>query len=1530
MREPLRKILETEEQRRTGQPRPGAAPPGGLRVTLRPTSEAVIARREDANATPEHRAADHVPLERTASLAAPDAVQDARTSGTNSQTVEAHRQLPPNAPAEATPPTGLGNLNFKVAQNGAGAAPSAPLEFSDFGGLTAPRAAANLPTNGAIPTSLPPMLQGVDPAALSVGQWMSVLNNTFADHQPPQGRYSAVTNALEAAPADLRLELRSRFLTRQNPNSAQTQRLLETLRGRDAERSNQQRADGTRAALRDQRSTLPGQHAHQPFSLEPLPPATELGDREPQADRGLQERGGVTTEAKRAETLHATAPKATRSAPRAKAQTQAPKIQKPVRRASEQLPALQPSAARTNAEPTAPGFTAEKPPAAAKPSSRKPGANSAEVQLKRPDLKGADATQRAQIERELKQSQTHAAQFMQGMRARQTRLERLRSSLPTNIRNATRSAVTSTQAAGRQQRAAVTARIAQLIAQASATAASTERQINSRAAAAKAAVPRITQTLSQQMKTAHGDALTQAEAKREPQRAVIDRAYEGKRGAFQAGGEAIGAKALPKADVKAQAYLARPTPADQDGLLYMGVRESDRNKARADAAHQVGASYATGLPEEAAKQLDKLKSGSEEGFGVEHDFGQLEELIFKPFRTSADDVQKNGLDALKTSETQALQGIEQAKAQFTQSLQARLQSTLAQLNAERGSLTQVIDHLTARNVAQISTQGNASVERVNTTLRTLAQGVDRAMSGVQGKLKTQGAPKPKDLQRVLRAIEKQVETALGTQIKGVQQSTTQTQKQLETLSAQGAARLGQTASSGLAKARSTEAQLIQAAAGLIAAATQSFQALEQSHQTGAQKHLQSTQASYKQMLGGVDQIISATPAELDKKLSAALESMKAGLEQSLESMNGVIEKNAEDAASKVPPRWKGLLKILLVIAVLIVVALVLGPAVIAAAGTLLGSGLLGAIVGGAILGAVSGAVIQMGSNVIDEKPIMEGVAKAALTGAVAGAVGGFLGAGVGALTSGITSTGARIAVGGTLDVGVGLVSGGVGQLAGGDSIGQVLEGFKPDRLLETLSSPDQLIGMAMSIASHKSLPPGSRVHVDGVDAPRLNLMERTQARFAGAGENFGFKVADVTGLKTANVRTNVNPELRPNQQEVSGYSQGRVKLEVSANVNPRDVRIHEEVARQVRADNSRLTQLKENVFGSNRETPINSRKYELEFEASKHNKMAEWREAEAIKLSAAHPDRPRLLAEASALRERAKIFTNESNHLNDQLPKGKIAADNDVFNLDPKQAKNNMWPNKGRPSNFSRDTLDTLAAQQPNEHVAGTRNLDGDLSRNHIIAFDHRVKVTVNEIRGMTVQEVTQHIKSKYGIDVPENTIKSVLETMKIPLTGDYNDPKGLYVGDSGDNSSLGSQMRHANDRRGKIDPITDPDAFKAASREVAELTVDVPEGKVGGQALQTNDLRTIADINDIHTNWNEINTLRTEAREVNTGAKPYADASPEFQDAFTDYAALKTKIEHLRALCKDGSPEANQQTREALIQAVQMERLMSEVLFTR
>ncbi len=653
------------------------------------------------------------------------------------------------------------------------------------------------------------------------------------------------------------------------------------------------------------------------------------------------------------------------------------------------------------------------------------------------------------------------------------------------------------------------------------------------------------------------------------------------------------------------------------------------------------------------------------------------------------------------------------------------------------------------------------------------------------------------------------------------------------------------------------------------------------------------------------------------------------------------------------------------------------------------AGAIGAVVGGAIVGALSGAVIQMGNNAIDGKAIFEGVGQAMLVGAISGAVGGGLGY---AFSSGAnaasTASNTFLQTIGTkansfagkmvLDQLNGAVSG---------QFSSLLTTGKFQSFKELLQDPSTWIGFATSAATTRGggptrvstdtpnaprinadvnaprvnidTPNAPRVNTDSPNAPRVNtdapnsprvdadvpkpsrierfqnrvesVQEYFQGKGATIGEKAGFQYGDLTGAKHVKIRTETNPNIGPEGQRISGFDQGKTKLEVGEGAHPNDVKVHEDVAKQTRADNSAVGKLKEKLFGGKGDAEVNSRKYELEFEAKKHDQMAAWREKAALDLPEGSTQRQKLLTEAENLRSRAEDFRKQSGDSNNSdNPFGKIAVDDDIFSKTSKEAKRDMWGEKGRPSTFLTDTLEALAVRQPNEHVENTTNLEPNLSRNHVVAFDHNVRVSINELHGMTVAEATAYIKNKYGIDVPENTVKGILDTVKMPLVTEYNKPDGLYVGDSGDNSSLGSRMRHANERRANIDPIANPDEFRAVSREVAELTVDVPNGKINGADLTTRETQAIQKINELEQNWDQINQLRNEATEINRGTKKLSEATPEFAETFREYQLLKVRIDQLKTAAQSGNINANSQIRESLVKAVQMQRLLSEVLFSR
>jgi hypothetical protein len=132
---------------------------------------------------------------------------------------------------------------------------------------------------------------------------------------------------------------------------------------------------------------------------------------------------------------------------------------------------------------------------------------------------------------------------------------------------------------------------------------------------------------------------------------------------------------------------------------------------------------------------------------------------------------------------------------------------------------------------------------------------------------------------------------------------------------------------------------------------------------------------------------------LEQGFAQSAAGLEQGLRGALTKMEAEIRQKAEENADAVPPRWKSIVKWVLIIAVVVVVALVIGPFVIGAVGAALGTGaVMTGIIAGAIVGAATGATIQVINNWASNRPLGEGVVRAAVIGAIGGAVGGGFGA----------------------------------------------------------------------------------------------------------------------------------------------------------------------------------------------------------------------------------------------------------------------------------------------------------------------------------------------------------------------------------------------------------------------------------------------------------------------------------------------------------------------------------------------------------
>jgi hypothetical protein len=205
----------------------------------------------------------------------------------------------------------------------------------------------------------------------------------------------------------------------------------------------------------------------------------------------------------------------------------------------------------------------------------------------------------------------------------------------------------------------------------------------------------------------------------------------------------------------------------------------------------------------------------------------------------------------------------------------------------------------------------------------------------------------------------------------------------------------------------------------------------------------SQRAGFKQL---IEQASKAGTDGMAKALSSLTESAKAitdqsgkslknsgvelekNLRQSKQGLECEITKQATEAASKEAPAWKKVLAVLLVILVIVIVVAVTiltGGAALAALGPL-GMIAVGAVIGAAV-GAATSALLAMAGNLWSNRPVMQGVAHAALVGAITGAIGGGIGAGVGVAFKGASLAvqyGAAMVTSGVLDAAGQFVMGG--------------------------------------------------------------------------------------------------------------------------------------------------------------------------------------------------------------------------------------------------------------------------------------------------------------------------------------------------------------------------------------------------------------------------------------------------------------------------------------------------------------------------
>jgi hypothetical protein len=667
--------------------------------------------------------------------------------------------------------------------------------------------------------------------------------------------------------------------------------------------------------------------------------------------------------------------------------------------------------------------------------------------------------------------------------------------IPVRIQATAENAKARVRAAVEQQKAAVTAQITQQRAKAHSKAQATIAQIQAQYQAAVGAIPGETAKAREKVSAEYATSVKSVDAREKSQVTQIEGIYARAGSEFRNAGARVGDEAVRIANQKASEYKSRDSGAAQvASFLGLGAvsdvafgTDTLKNKARAQAAESVGQEYKKALiakGEECAKQAEQ---------GKQKDIDTVRQTAAKS-RETLQTQQKAALDSLNAAEQQAKQQAQQAQTQLNQTANQSLEATLTSLDQQQATQLQMLTAQGQQQIAAIEGSAQKAIASLQNAINQSASGLRGTLQTFQAQAKTAQAPDPDALSAAVAQAQGQIDGEIGkirAQVEqgiaaSVQSITQSGQQSVEGLSSvgQGAIESATTLSQGLTTTMT----------GLAQSATDTFKQIQQAHTKTTAQTATTAVDGFKQVTEGIEKTFQEMSKGLESQFQQHVKEVEKALQGALKDLPAVINEEAEKAAAQVDPT-KELLKLVVIVAVVVVAALVVGPF---AAGLLAPLGAMGTILAGAAVGALSGAVIQMASNAIDGKNILEGVGQAAL----GGAIGGALGAGIG------------MAVGGVLKGAAGNVANRLGERAGSGlrSAGN----FALDVAEETIG--DIATNIATGQFSWDSIGESLLFSVFGAGLSRSGAGQRisdgAQNRGTQVGNNVSNRVRDALGGST--------------------------------------------------------------------------------------------------------------------------------------------------------------------------------------------------------------------------------------------------------------------------------------------------------------------------------------------------------------------------------------------------------------------------------
>ncbi|HEU4321865.1 MAG TPA: DUF4157 domain-containing protein [Roseiflexaceae bacterium] len=597
------------------------------------------------------------------------------------------------------------------------------------------------------------------------------------------------------------------------------------------------------------------------------------------------------------------------------------------------------------------------------------------------------AALQALVEQLRAQAQGMVSSFMGNATGRVQGALALGQAAPARLQAPVAAAQAEIQTAVQAQSAELTAQFVQARSEAQSQAEALRAQIESQHTTALAAIQTTSTQTTQQIEQSYQQAVQRVQQLEQTQAQTLTQRYAQADTDYRTAGTTVGQEAVDIGEQMAQGYLAGKI--NRDDSLMDGDLTDRRCEARAKAAREVAKQYQAGLVEEANKQAGEAQKG------LPRDIETLGTVRTEAL-TQLETQQRTQLEQARAAAEAAQQQAEQAKAQFLDAVEQTLTSTMQTLAEQENSQLQGLETMGQQQTAGLEQAGQSTIAALTQSVTQAVSGLQGSLAGIPGALAGVQVPDPEALGGVLEGAMGQIEgglAALQAQIEqGVataeQQFMQQSQQVVQTLSA-----TGQEVSSTVSELMAT---LTSGFAQLQSGVESTYSQIGEAFTTQMTQLGQAATDGFTQVVTGTEQAFGQINTNVDTAFDQAAPALENGLRGALGEMRSKIGTEAENAAAQEQPRWKGILKIILIIAVIVVVALVIGPFVIGAVGAAAGAlgasaaaaSAIGAVVGGAIVGAGTSAVIQMGNNLIDGKPVLDGVVQAMIVGAIGGAMGG--------------------------------------------------------------------------------------------------------------------------------------------------------------------------------------------------------------------------------------------------------------------------------------------------------------------------------------------------------------------------------------------------------------------------------------------------------------------------------------------------------------------------------------------------------------